>query len=70
VSGSYLHSLLTHRQKMTEQTDKRLAEAEENDLKDLIEWVEDRNITQATKQDYKNSLKKFLKWWNEGEDYS
>ena len=39
-SNSYLYSLHVHCQKMTEQSDKGIVEAEEDDLKDLIELVE------------------------------
>lgn len=42
-------------------------EATEDDLKDLIAWTNSRDVSEATKEDYRIVTKRFYKWLNGGE---
>lgn len=48
---------------------KSFTEATKDDIVDLIARIEERNVSEWTKHDYKVILKKFYKWLRESEDY-
>lgn len=47
--------------------DKSFRETTENDVKDIVAWVQGKDLADSTKRDYKVVLKKFYKWLNGGE---
>lgn len=48
---------------------KQFTEATKDDMVDLVARIEERNISQWTKRDYKIVLKRFYKWLRDSEDY-
>lgn len=67
VSSNYLHKLLVNLNLMGEQLRTGFEEAGEDDLKEVVEWVQDKDISPVTKSHYKRALKRFYKWKNGGE---
>ncbi|KXB05013.1 hypothetical protein AKJ50_01815 [candidate division MSBL1 archaeon SCGC-AAA382A13] len=68
LSDSRIFKLLIHTRKYAEKLDgKSLADATEGDIKDLVAWVQKRNLADSTKRDYREILKRFYKWLNGGE---
>ncbi|MFW6385991.1 MAG: tyrosine-type recombinase/integrase [Candidatus Hadarchaeota archaeon] len=67
LSDAWIHKLLTHVRTMGERLGSGFEEATRDDLKDVVEWVQCRDISPATKRDYKEALKRFYKWLNGGE---
>ncbi|KXA94902.1 hypothetical protein AKJ36_02010 [candidate division MSBL1 archaeon SCGC-AAA259I07] len=68
LSDSRIFKVLIHTRKYAERLDgKSLAEATEGDIKDLVAWVQKRDLADSTKRDYREILKRFYKWLNGGE---
>lgn len=67
-SDSKIFMPLCHAVKIAEQLgDKDLVDATEDGIKDLVAWVERRDLTEWTKTDYRGIIKRFFKWENGGE---
>ncbi|KXA90948.1 hypothetical protein AKJ63_02060 [candidate division MSBL1 archaeon SCGC-AAA259D18] len=61
-SPGRIFKVLVHTRKFAERLDgKGLADAPEDDLKDLVEWVQSRDLADSTKRDYREMLKRFFK---------
>lgn len=67
LSDARIHKLLTHLRPIARRLDKGFEETSEDDIKDIIAWVRERDLADSTKRDYKVVLKKFYKWLNDGE---
>lgn len=48
--------------------DTAFTEMETADVKDLVEWVHDRDVSEHTKADYKKVIKQFWKWLDGDDD--
>ena len=62
-----IYKNLQHLKKIAEFTDVDLDQASEDDIKDIVMWIKNRDLAQSTKRDYKVILKRFYKWMNGGE---
>lgn len=68
ISDARLQKLTSHLKIIAEHLgDTHFEDLDEADLKDLVEWVHDRDLAVTTQTDYKKILKQFYKWL-EGED--
>ncbi|KXB09231.1 hypothetical protein AKJ46_00670, partial [candidate division MSBL1 archaeon SCGC-AAA833K04] len=68
LSDAYVHKLLTHVRDMGEQLgETSFEEATEDDLRDVVEWVQNKDGSPATKRDHREALKRFYKWLNGGD---
>ncbi len=67
LSDARIHKLLSHMRLVARLLDKSFEETTEDDIKDIIAWVQGRDLADSTKRDYKVVLKKFYKWLNGGE---
>lgn len=68
TSDARLQKLTSHLKVIAEHLDDtRFEELDKDDMKDLVEWVQGRDIAETTVADYKKVLKQFYKWLN-GED--
>lgn len=66
-SKARIYKLLTYLKIICEHIDYRLDEATEEDIKDTIAWVNQRDLADASKADYRITVKQFYKWLNGGE---
>jgi site-specific recombinase XerD len=68
MSKAWIDKLLSHMKVVAEQLgNDNFDELDKEDLKDLIEWVQSRDIAKATVGDYKQVIRRFWKWLNDGE---
>lgn len=68
LSDGRIFKLLCHTRKIAERLgDRNLVDATEEDVKDLVAWVERRDLAEWTKTDYRRIIKRFFKWENGGE---
>jgi len=67
LSKAWLDKLLSTMKVISEylKSDK-LDELDKDDVKDLVEWVQERDISDATVRDYKQVIRRFWKWLNDG----
>lgn len=68
-SKARIYKLINTLTIVAEQMGADLDEAEEDDIKGLIAWVNSRDLSGATKTDYRIIVKRFYKWLNGGEEY-
>lgn len=68
TSDARLQKLTSHLKIITEHLgDRRFESLEEDDIKEIVEWVHDRDLAETTIADYKKVIKQFYKWLD-GED--
>ncbi|MFP3871319.1 MAG: tyrosine-type recombinase/integrase [Candidatus Aenigmatarchaeota archaeon] len=66
-SKARIYKLLQHLKKIAENIDFEFEEATEEDIKEAVAWIKDRDLADSTKRDYKVVLKRFYKWIGNGE---
>lgn len=66
-SDARIQKVLSHMKIIAQHVDTPFPDMELGDLKDLIEWVHNRDIAETTQADYKKVTKQFYKWL-EGEN--
>ncbi|MFW6048502.1 MAG: tyrosine-type recombinase/integrase [Candidatus Natronoplasma sp.] len=66
-SANRRYKYLTRIQWFAEFLDKPFEETERREIEDMVFKVKDKDVAQATKNDYKVLLKRFYKWVNGGE---
>lgn len=62
-----IYNLLDKMVVIAEQMDTILENASGEDIKDLLAWVNQKDLAPVTRADYRISLKRFYKWYNGGE---
>lgn len=68
LSKGRIFKVLIHTRKHAEELGGRsLADASEDDIKDLVVRVQRRDLAESTKCDYREILKRFFKWLNGGD---
>lgn len=67
LSSARIYKLLVYLKKIAEHIDFKFENADIEDLKDLVSWVNQRDLADSTKIDYKTIIKQFFKWMNDGE---
>lgn len=67
LSLARIYKLITYMGPMAKQLDKPFEKADRDDIKDILEWVQDKGVADSTERDYKVILKKFYKWMNGGD---
>ncbi|KXA92206.1 hypothetical protein AKJ64_03735 [candidate division MSBL1 archaeon SCGC-AAA259E17] len=68
LSDGRVYKVLSTTKLVAEKLDgKSLVDATEDDIKDIVAWVEKRDISEWTKTDYRRMVKRFYKWENGGE---
>ncbi|GAI45877.1 unnamed protein product, partial [marine sediment metagenome] len=68
LSEGRIFKVLIHTRKHAEELGGRsLADASEDDIKDLVVRVQRRDLAESTKCDYREILKRFFKWLNGGD---
>lgn len=68
-SKARIHKLLTHLKIIAEWASWDFDEADEEDLRDAVEWIQERDLAPQTKLDYKVVIKRFYKWMNGDEEH-
>lgn len=66
-SNARIYKLLTYLKVIAEHIDYSFEEATEEDIKDTIAWINNRDLSDATRTDYRTLIKQFYKWLNDGE---
>lgn len=56
------HKLVTHIKRIAENVDVGLDEAGKEDVKRMVEWVQDQDFSPDTVRDYKIAIRVFYKW--------
>jgi len=64
---STIYTNLQHLKKLAEDRDFNLDEASEEQIRDLVIWINDGERAKSTKRSQKVILKRFYKWVNDGE---
>jgi site-specific recombinase XerD len=59
---SYLKILAEHAE------DKRFEEMDESDVKEMVEWVHDRDLADETVDTYKKAIRSLWKWMSDGDE--
>lgn len=68
VSNGRIYKVLINLRRLAEKLEElSLVDASESDVKDLVAWVQGRDLAESTKSGYKQVLKQFFKWLNDGE---
>lgn len=68
MSKAWIDKLLSHMKVIAEYLNfDRFEDLDIDDIKDLIEWIQGRDIAKATVRDYKQVIRRFWKWLNDGE---
>lgn len=68
LSNAWIHKLLAHLTIIGRYAEKKsFQDLNKEDLKDLVEKIQERDISEATLNDYKQVIKRFWKWLNNGE---
>jgi len=68
LSKGRIFKILIHTRKFAEELHgTSLVSASGDGIKDLVAWVQNRDLAESTKADYKQVLKQFFKWLNDGE---
>jgi len=67
MSDARLQKVTSHLKIVAEGADVPFDQMNKSDLKDLVEWIQNRDIAEVTVADYKKVLKQFFKW-HDGED--
>lgn len=63
LSYAWLQKLLSHLKVVAEHLgEQRFEDMEEDDLKDLVEWLQGRDTSQSTVDSYKEVIKRFWQW--------
>jgi site-specific recombinase XerD len=63
MSDAWLQKLTAHLKVIAEHvSDTRFEDMDEDDLKDLVEWVQSRDVSDATVNAYKQVIKRFWRW--------
>lgn len=66
-SDAHMYKLLSHLKKILEFVDYDLRKATKSQIEDIVAWVNQREISDETKRQYKIILKVLFKWLNGGE---
>jgi len=66
-SEGRIYGFLTHMEILARRIDCPFADATEDEIKDLVAWVNGRDLSDHTKHSYKVDLKRFYRWLNGGE---
>ncbi len=66
-SDAHMYKLLSHLKKILEFVDYDLRKATKSQIEDIVAWVNQREISDETKRQYKIVLKVLFKWLNGGE---
>lgn len=61
------YKLVIHMKKVAENSDVSLKKAGKEDVKDMVAWVLDRDLSSETVRDYKIAIRVFYKWLSNGE---
>ena len=62
-----IHKLLTHLIKVAERfPELDLGKADRGDIRDIVLWVQERDVSPETKKDYRIALRVFYKWLDLG----
>jgi integrase len=61
-SPARTHKLVGHIKKISEEFEYNLEATDKEDIKDITEWVEDRDIAGPTKDDYRTATRVFYRW--------
>jgi len=63
MSDGWLQKLTSHLKILAEHVgDTRFEDMEEDDLKDIVEWVQSRDVSDSTVNAYKQVIKRFWQW--------
>lgn len=64
VSDAWLQKLTSHLKVVAEEVgpDRRFDELDEEDIRNLVEWIQNRDVTDSTVNSYKQVLKRFYRW--------
>ncbi|PTD94264.1 integrase [archaeon SCG-AAA382B04] len=65
-SDSRILKLINYTKLLAKQINKPFQETTKEDIKDLVAWINQRNLADSTKRTYKVILKVFYKWLNDG----
>ncbi len=65
LSLNRIHKVLYQTRKIACRLDKNLADATEEDVKDIVAWIQKRDIKDSTRKDYRVMVKRFFKWQND-----
>lgn len=69
-SEARIYKILSHMKKICEEIDFDLETATEDNIKEMVAWVNSRKLADATKRDYKVIIKQFYKWFHgDGQNY-
>ncbi|KXB07352.1 hypothetical protein AKJ54_00385 [candidate division MSBL1 archaeon SCGC-AAA382K21] len=60
------YKLVIHMKKVAENSDVSLKKAGKEDVKDMVAWVLDRDLSSETVRDYKIAIRVFYKWLSNG----
>lgn len=67
LSAAWIGKLTTHLKVIAEHLDDtRIEDMAKDDIKDLVAWVQRRDIAEATIGNYKQVIKRFWRWLNDG----
>jgi len=66
-SSAHIDKLLNELKIMMKEFEFNFEEASREDLEEIVGWVNQRDVSDSTKRQYKITLKKFYKWINGGE---
>lgn len=66
-SEARIYKLLSILKLLAERANFRFDEATGEDIEELIVWMNERDLAEATKNDYRTALKRYYKWLGEGE---
>ncbi|OKY77889.1 MAG: XerD/XerC family integrase [Candidatus Methanohalarchaeum thermophilum] len=65
-SNAHIDKLLSELKLMMKQFSFNFQETTREDMETIVGWINQRNVSDATKRQYKITLKKFYKWLNDG----
>jgi len=66
-SKARIYKLLQHLKTTAENIDFNFEKATKEDIKEAVAWINDRDLADSTRRDYKVVLKRFYKWVGDGE---
>ncbi|PTD94648.1 integrase [archaeon SCG-AAA382B04] len=66
-SDARRHKLINTLKIIAENINFNFEESDEDDIKDLVGWINQRDVSEATKKDYRVITKSFFKWLNDGD---
>lgn len=69
LKGSRICKVISHLRPLGRELGKSFERADEEDVKDMVAWIHDRDLADPTKRDYKVVLKSFYKWLQGNGEY-